>query len=153
MIRINFQQIPEQLMSCMMQTENHINSLEIMHEKQLELMRFYVSQINQCAYCIDMHFKEAIVAGENEQRLYSVSVWRETSYYTESERAMLEWAESITLLNDNAEQQQAVFLNLSQYFNIEETANLTLAIIQINSWNRLAKSFGFEPGSYKVSQA
>jgi len=152
MTRISFQQIPEQLMSCMMQTENHINSLDLLPANQLELMRYYVSQLNECAYCIDMHFKEAVAAGESEQRLYSTSVWRETHFYNESERAMLAWTESVTLLNDNDEQQQALFSDLTRHFSIEEAANLTLAVIQVNSWNRLSRSFGFEAGTYQVSQ-
>jgi len=153
MTRINFQQIPEELMSCMMQTENYVNSLNFMHKKQLELLRFYISQINGCAYCLDMHFKEAVAADETELRLYSVSVWEETSFYTDSERAMLQWAKSVTSLNENPIEQQASFSNLNEYFNIEEIANLTLVIIQINSWNRLAKSFGLEAGSVAIKLA
>jgi AhpD family alkylhydroperoxidase len=151
MQRITFQQIPEQLMSCMMQTENYLNSVNIEY-KLLELMRFYVSQLNECAYCIDMHFKEAIAAGETVQRLYSVSMWQDTNYYNEREQTMLAWAASVTQLSDKPLAQQPLFDELKQHFSLEEIANLTLAVTQINSWNRLAKSFGFEAGSYKVGQ-
>lgn len=149
MTRVNFNQIPEQLMANMLQTESYINGLNIMSVKQLELMRFFVSQLNGCAYCIDMHFKEALAAGESEQRLYSVLVWKDTNFYTESERAMLQWAESVTLLNENTELQQQYFMDLMEYFSIEEVANLTLVIVQANSWNRLSKPFGFEAGTYQ----
>lgn len=138
-------------MSCMMQTEHYLNNIDLDH-KLLELMRFYVSQLNGCAYCIDMHFKEAIAAGETEQRLYSVSMWRDTNFYSEAERAMFAWAESVTQLSDDALTQQPIFDELSRHFSVSEMANLTLAVSQINSWNRLARSFGFEAGSYQLGQ-
>lgn len=152
MSRIPFENIPENLMNCMMQTEKYIKSLNIIDESFMEVLRYRVSVINQCAYCIDMHFKEAVAAGESELRIYSSSVWKETTYYTESEQALLEWAESVTLLNDTSEQRQQSFTNLSKHFSQDDISNLTLSIMQINSWNRLAKSFGFEAGTYQVGQ-
>ncbi|MBQ0727550.1 MAG: carboxymuconolactone decarboxylase family protein [Thalassolituus oleivorans] len=152
MSRIPFENIPENLMNCMMQTEKYIKSLNIIDESFMEVLRYRVSVINQCAYCIDMHFKEAVAASESELRIYSSSVWKETTYYTESEQALLEWAESVTLLNDTSEQRQQSFTNLSKHFSQDDISNLTLSIMQINSWNRLAKSFGFEAGTYQVGQ-
>ena len=152
MPRVPFENIPESLMSCMMQTEKYIKSLNIIEESFMEVLRYRASVINQCAYCIEMHFKEAVAAGESELRIYSSSVWKETTFYSESEQALLEWTESITLLNDTSEQRQQSFINLSKYFSQDDISNLTLTVIQINSWNRLAKSFGFEAGTYQVGQ-
>jgi len=152
MPRVPFENIPENLMSCLMQTEKYIKSLNIIDESFMELLRYRVSLINQCAYCIEMHFKEAVAAGESELRVYSSSVWKETNFYNESEQALLAWAESVTMLNDSTDQRQQSFANLSKYFNQDDISNLTLSIMQINSWNRLAKSFGFEAGTYQVGQ-
>ena len=152
MSRINFEEIPEQLMACMMTTEKYVSSLKIINESLMELIRYQVSVINQCAYCIDMHFKEGLAAGESEIRLYSVPVWRETKFYNDTEQALLAWAEAVTKLDESDEQRQRLFVALSQYFSKVEIANLTLSIMQINSWNRLARSFGFEAGSYQVGQ-
>lgn len=150
MTRISFENVPQELMGCMMQTEQHINSLNIIDESFMEILRYRVSMINSCAYCIDMHFKEAVAAGEKELRVYSSCVWREVDFYSESEQALLAWTESVTMLNDSALTRQESFENLSKYFEQDDIANLTLSIVQINSWNRLAKSFGFAAGTYQV---
>lgn len=152
MPRIPFENIPENLMSCMMKTEKYIKSLSIIDESFMEVLRYRVSVINQCAYCIEMHFKEAVAAGESELRVYSSSAWKETKFYNESEQALLAWTESVTMLNDTTEQRQQSFTNLSKYFSQDDIANLTLSIVQINSWVRLAKPFGFEAGTYQVGQ-
>ncbi|MEM5481562.1 carboxymuconolactone decarboxylase family protein [Pseudoalteromonas fuliginea] len=152
MPRVPFENIPEDLMNCMMQTEKYIKSLNIIDESFMEVLRYRVSVINQCAYCIEMHFKEAIAAGESELRIYSSSAWKETNFYNESEQALLEWTESVTKLNDSTDQRQQSFTNLKKYFSQDDISNLTLSIVQINSWNRLAKSFGFEAGNYQVGQ-
>ncbi|MEP0176784.1 MAG: carboxymuconolactone decarboxylase family protein [Paraglaciecola sp.] len=152
MSRIPFENIPASLISCMMQTEQYIKSLNIIDESFMEVMRYRVSMINQCAYCIDMHFKEAVAAGESELRVYSSSVWKETTFYNDTEQALLAWTESVTLLNDTAAQRQQSFTNLNKYFTHDDIANLTLSLVQINSWVRLAKPFGFEAGTYQVAQ-
>lgn len=135
-----------------MQTEKYIKSLNIIDESFMEVLRYRVSVINQCAYCIEMHFKEAVAAGESELRVYSSSAWEETNFYNESEQALLAWAESVTMLNDSTDQRHQSFTNLSKYFSQDDIANLTLSIVQINSWNRLAKPFGFEAGTYQVGK-
>ena len=119
--------------------------------KLLELIRLRVSNINRCAYCIDMHFKEAMTAGEDLQRLYSVSEWNDASYYTAEERACFAWAEYITLPSGQHDE-QSLFEDLLNFFDKEKIANLTLMIVQINAWNRLMKSFGIEAGNYQVGQ-
>ena len=135
-----------------MQTEMYIKSLSIIDESFMEVLRYRVSVINQCAYCIEMHFKEAVAAGESELRVYSSPTWKETKFYNESEQALLAWSESVTMLNDSADQRQQSFTNLSKYFSQDDISNLTFAIVQINSWNRLVKPFGFEAGAYQVGQ-
>ena len=114
----------------------------------LELVKTRASQINGCAYCLDMHSKDARAAGETEQRLYALSAWRETSFYTPRERAALAWTEAIT----NIQQGHApdtVYEEVRKEFSEAELVRLTLAIAQINTWNRIAIGFRAEPGTYQ----
>ncbi len=115
----------------------------------LHLLRMRVSQINGCAYCLDMHFKEGIHDGDTAQRLISVSVWREVSYYTDKEKAALEFAERLTNVSTEKDG-ETIHDELIKHFSKEEIAHLTLATIQINSWNRLVRSFGTIAGTYQV---
>lgn len=118
-------------------------------ERQLrELVYFRVSQMNKCAYCLDMHWKDAVAAGETEQRLYGLTAWRESPYYSERERAALEWAEALTICHVPDE----VYAIAKTQFSDEELIDLTLAITNINTWNRFNLSFPNNPGSYRVGQ-
>jgi AhpD family alkylhydroperoxidase len=112
----------------------------------IELVLFRVSQMNGCAYCLDMHSKEARAHGESEQRLYSVSAWRETPYYNEREKAALAWAEALTRcdVTDN------VYKAVTGPFSEQEIIDLTLTITTINTWNRINLAFPQEAGTYKV---
>lgn len=114
----------------------------------LELVRMRVSQINGCAYCLDMHSKDARAAGESEQRLYALSAWRETPFYTERERAALAWAEALTCISETGVPDE-LYEGVRQHFSEKEVAMLTLAIVAINGWNRFAISFRSVPGSYQ----
>ncbi len=114
----------------------------------LELVRLRASQINGCAYCVDMHTKDARAEGETEQRLYAVSVWEETPFFTERERAALAWTEAVTLVGEHHVPDDVYELARGQ-FSEKELVDLTLAIIAINSWNRMAISFRAVPGSYQ----
>lgn len=114
----------------------------------LELVRLRASQINGCAYCVDMHTKDARAAGETEQRLYAVSVWRETSFFTERERAALAWTEAVTLVADG-QVPEAVYEEARRHFDEAELVALTVAVIAINAWNRLAISVRMVPGTYE----
>lgn len=114
----------------------------------LELMRMRASQINGCAYCIDMHTKDARSEGETEQRLYALSAWRETPFFTDRERAALEWTESVTEVA-STHVPDDVFERTRQHFSEAELVNLTMAIVAINGWNRLAISFREVPGTYQ----
>jgi AhpD family alkylhydroperoxidase len=116
----------------------------------LELVKIRASQINGCAFCLDMHSKDARALGETEQRLYLLNAWRESPQYTDRERAALEWTEAVTLVSDSRVEDQ-VYERVQAHFTPEELANLTLAIVAINSWNRLSIAFRAVPGGYQSS--
>ena len=112
-----------------------------------ELVKLRASQINGCAYCVDMHSLDARAGGESEQRLYALPVWHETPFFTERERAALLWTEKLTLLSVDHVPDE-VFEQVRQHFSEEELANLTLVIATINAWNRFGVSFRDVPGEY-----
>jgi len=112
------------------------------------LVKIRASQINHCAYCIDMHTKEARAAGETEQRIYALTAWRETPFFSERERAALDWTETVTLVADTHVPDDA-FERVSEQFGEQELLALTFAIIVINSWNRLSVAFRPVVGSYQ----
>jgi AhpD family alkylhydroperoxidase len=113
-----------------------------------ELVRLRASQINGCAYCIDMHTKDARAAGETEQRLYGLVAWREAPYYTERERAALAWTEALTLIADNHVPDE-LYEQTRRQFSEQELVDLTVGVVTINAWNRIAISFRAEPGTYQ----
>src|SRR5680860_1003635 len=123
----------------------HASSLE---PELLELVKLRASQLNGCGYCVDMHTKDARAAGETEQRLYVLSAWREAPFYSERERAALEWTEALTLISQN-DVPDELFERVRQHFDEKELVDLTLAITTINTWNRLAVSLRSEVGSYQ----
>ena len=114
----------------------------------IELVLFRVSQINGCAYCLDMHSKDARANGETEQRLYGLSAWRETPYYTDRERAGLAWAEAVT----KCDVPDTTYSRVKEHFTDEELIDLTLAVTTINTWNRINIAFPNTPGTYQVGQ-
>jgi AhpD family alkylhydroperoxidase len=114
----------------------------------LELMKARVSQMNGCAFCIDMHTKDARAAGETEQRLYGLSAWREAPYYSDRERAALAWAEVVTLISRTHASDEEYEAARAQ-FGEEELVKLTMAVVAINGWNRLAIAFRTEAGKYQ----
>ncbi len=114
----------------------------------LELVKLRASQINGCAFCIDMHTKDARGHGESEQRLYGLSAWRETPFYSDRERAALAWTEAVTRISEDGVPDD-IYEEACQQFSEKELADLTFAVIAINGWNRLAISFRTPPGSYK----
>ena len=114
----------------------------------LELVKMRSSQLNGCAYCLDMHSKDARAAGETEQRLYLLDAWRETSLYSERERAALAWTEAVTLVADG-HVPDSVYDEVSNHFTEDELVALTLAIVAVNGWNRLNIAFRMEAGSYR----
>jgi AhpD family alkylhydroperoxidase len=116
-----------------------------------ELIKVRASQLNGCAYCLDMHTKDARAHGETEQRLYALNAWRETPFFTDRERAALEWTERLTLLAGKGISDE-LFERVRERFSEEETIHLTLAVVQINSWNRLAITARVPVGSYQPGQ-
>jgi len=131
--RIDFVKAVPGAYRAMAGLERYVRESGVEHSL-LELVKIRSSQINGCAYCLDMHWKNARAAGESEQRLYSLDAWRETHFYSERERAALAWTEAVT--------------KARQHFSEEELVNLTVAIVSINGWNRLMVSFRTEAGSY-----
>ncbi len=116
----------------------------------LDLVKLRASILNGCAYCVDMHTKEARALGETEQRLFAVPVWRETPFFSDRERAALAWAETVTRVSESRIP-DADFDEVRRHFTDKEVADLTLAIVAINGWNRLAIAFRAVPGSYEVN--
>jgi AhpD family alkylhydroperoxidase len=117
----------------------------------LDLMYFRVSQINHCAYCLDMHSKDLRALGETEQRLYMLPAWRETSLYTAREKAALAWAESVTNVTEGFVPDE-VYEEVRQQFSEEEIVDLTMAVIAINSYNRINIAFRTPAGDYQPGQ-
>lgn len=120
--------------------------------KLLHLIKTRVSQLNGCAYCIDMHTKDARAEAETEQRLYGLAAWRESPFYTPRERAALEWAETLTLIASHHVSDE-LYARTREHFNEAELVGLTFAVIAINGWNRLAIPFRAEVGSYQPGTA
>jgi AhpD family alkylhydroperoxidase len=128
--------------------DRYVNADSSIEKPLLELVKLRASQINGCAYCIDMHWKDARGEGESEQRLHSLNAWRETSFYTDRERAALAWTEALTLISETHAPDD-LYAGVRAQFSEEETADLTLAIATINAWNRM--SIGTRapvPGTY-----
>lgn len=123
-----------------------------MDQRLLHMVKLRASQINGCAYCIDMHWKDARAAGESEQRLYGLDAWREAPYYTERERAALEWTEALTNVTDGQLSDQ-VYDAVRAHFSERELVDLTWGIAAINAWNRVSIAFRSEAGSYRPRAA
>jgi len=149
--RIPFSSVPKELIAAMMGVEHCIDAAGF-DRRLLELLRLRVAQINGCAYCIDMHYKEAVAAGEAPHRLYTLSAWRETDFYDASEQAALAWCEAVTMPHGNCRDadEDRLFAELRRHFDEREVAYLTLVIAQLNAWTRLAKPFGFPAGRYQA---
>src|SRR6476659_182666 len=127
--------------------------IDLMHvtpgviQAMLGLVRMRASQINGCAYCLDMHSKDARANGETEQRLYGLNAWRETPYYSARERAALEWTEALTLVSASRVPDD-VYERVREQFSEDELVHLSLAIVSINGWNRLNIAARTVPGDY-----
>jgi AhpD family alkylhydroperoxidase len=120
--------------------------------KLIHLMKLRASQINGCAYCIDMHTKDARALGETEQRLYELDAWRETPFYTDKERAALEWTESLTMVSETHVPDE-VYEAVKKHFSEKEIVDLSILVSLINMWNRLAISTRAVPGTYQPKHA
>lgn len=123
----------------------HKSSLD---SKLLELVKMRASQMNGCAYCLDMHSKDARQIGETEQRLYLLNAWRESPFYSDKEKAALEWTEALTYIHQHTATDE-LYAQVKTHFSDEEMMALTMAIVAINGWNRIAIGFSTEVGTYE----
>jgi AhpD family alkylhydroperoxidase len=144
--RIDLMRVNPGIMQAMLGLERQVRQAGLDH-KLIDLVRMRASQINGCAYCLDMHSKDARAKGETEQRLYGLDAWRETPYYSDRERAALEWTEALTLVAETRVPDD-VYERVGAQFSEDELAHLSLAIVAINGWNRLNVAARTVPGGY-----
>jgi len=144
--RINLMSVNPGILQAMLGLEKQVSKGGL-DSKLLDLVRMRASQINGCAYCLDMHSKDARASGETEQRLYGLNAWRETPYYSARERGALEWTEALTLVTEGHVPDE-VYERVRQEFSEDELAHLSLAIVAINGWNRLNVAARTVPGGY-----
>jgi AhpD family alkylhydroperoxidase len=147
--RIDYAKATPEVVAAMMGLQQYVHQTGL-DRGLLELVRLRASLINGCAYCADMHTKVARSRGENEQRLYALSVWRETPFYSDRERAALAWTEAVTLVSVD-QVPDDVYELARQQFSEKELVVLTLAIVAINGWNRLAIAFKTVPGTFQLA--
>ncbi len=148
--RIEYGRVAPEGMKAMRGLESYVRQCGL-EDSLLELVKLRASQINGCAYCIDMHTRDARAQGEKEQRLYALAAWEETPFFTERERAALTWAEAVTKIGEG-HVPDAIFEHVRRHLSEKELVDLTLAIVAINGWNRLAISFRTVPGTYIPAQ-
>ena len=144
--RIDLMHVNPGIVQAMLSLERQVRRGGL-DEKLLDLVRMRASQINGCAFCLDMHSKDARANGETEQRLYGLNAWRETPYYSARERAALEWTEALTLVA-TSHAPDDVYERVRAQFSEDELLHLSLAIVAINGWNRLNIAAGTVPGGY-----
>lgn len=149
--RIDYYKTAPDAVKPLLEIENYVRNSGLEH-RMLELIKTRASQINGCAYCLDMHTKDARAVGETEQRLYALPAWQETPFYTERERAALAWTEAVTLVADGHVPDD-LFEQVKKYFSDKEIVDLTMAVVAINSWNRLAISMRTVPGTYEPKRS
>jgi AhpD family alkylhydroperoxidase len=150
-IRIDIWQVAPEAKRALLAVERYVRQSGL-EPPLLELVKVRASQINGCAYCVDMHTQDARAHGETEQRLYAIAVWREAPFFTPRERAALAWAEAVTLVSQGHVPDK-VFRTAREQFTEKELVDLTMALAAINSWNRLMVSFRMPAGSYQPAQA
>ena len=147
--RIDYRQFGQEALQAMLALEKYLSGCGFDH-KFMHLLKLRASQINGCAYCIDMHAIDARAAGETEQRLYALDAWRETPFFDDRERAALAWIEAVTLVAQG-HVPDAVYQEARQHFSEKELVDLTYLAATINAWNRLAISLRAVPGRYKAA--
>ena len=145
--RIDYDNVAPEAVKAQLGLETYVRR-STLERPLLELVRLRASQINGCAYCVDMHTQDARAAGETEQRLYATAVWREAPFFSERERAALAWTEAVTQVSADQVPDE-VYEYVRKYFNEKELIDLTMAVIAINGWNRLAVSFRKPAGTYQ----
>ena len=149
--RIDYGAVAPAALRAVFGVEQYVRQSGLEHDL-VALVKLRASYMNGCAYCVDMHTKDARVAGEGEQRLYAVPVWRETPFFTPRERAALAWTEAVTAIGREGVPDE-LFDEARRHFSESELVDLTMAVVAINAWNRLSISFRAEPGSYAPKRA
>ena len=149
--RINYVKVAPGAYEAMLGLEKYLHQCGL-EEPLIHLLKLRASQINGCAYCLDMHWKDLRAIGETEQRLYGLDAWEESPYYTERERAALAWTEAVTRVSESHVPDE-VYEKARKQFNEKELADLTLAVATINAWNRLAIAARTVPGLYRPAHA
>jgi AhpD family alkylhydroperoxidase len=149
--RIDYRKYAQQPLQSMLALEKYISESGL-DPKLVHLVKMRASQINGCAYCLDMHSLDARAEGESEQRLYTLDAWRETPFFTDRERAALAWTEALTLIS-HTHAPDDVYDEVKKQFSEKEIVDLTFVIGTINLWNRLAISLRAAPGRYKPAKA
>ena len=149
--RINYAKVAPGVVETMLGLSNYLRKSGL-DESLLNLVYLRASQINGCAFCIDMHWKDLRAAGENEQRLYGLDAWEESPYYSDRERAALAWTEAVTNIRDGHVPDK-VYEQGRKFFTEKELADLTLAITTINGWNRLNIAMRTVAGTYQPARA
>jgi AhpD family alkylhydroperoxidase len=147
MERIAYEKANPEAIRAMMGLETYVSECGL-EAPLLELVRLRASQINGCAYCIDMHSKDARAGGESEQRLYLLQAWQEAPFYSDRERAALAWTEAVTRISET-HAPDSIYNEARKHFTEAELVALTMAIITINGWNRIAIAFRNTPGAYQ----
>lgn len=142
--RIELNQVPHGLLDGLIKTEVYLKKSGF-DQQLIELIKYRVSQINKCGYCLDMHHTEAIALGESETRLHTLMSYKECPFFKEDEKTALAFAEALT---GRGEIDDELYHQVKSFFSVEQIAILTIVISQINSWNRINKVFGAVPGSY-----
>ena len=145
--RIDYRHVAPNAVAAMLQLEQYVRQSGL-ESKLLDLVKTRASLINGCAYCVDMHTKDARARGETEQRLYALPVWRETPFYTDRERAALAWTEAVTLVA-TCPVDDDVYEGARHHFSETKLVDLTMAVIAINGWNRLSVPFRTVAGTYQ----
>jgi AhpD family alkylhydroperoxidase len=145
--RLNYGTVAPGVYDAMDALDQYVNTSGL-EPSLLHLVRLRASQINGCAYCLDMHWKDLRSLGESEQRLYSLDAWRECPYYSDREQAALAWTEAVTLVT-NGHVPDAVHEQARARFSEKELSDLTLAVVAINAWNRLSIAARLVPGGYQ----
>lgn len=145
-MRLNWYKTLPKGYKAMLELQKVVDESKIDH-KLLELVKIRASQINGCGHCLDMHTKDAIALGEDQQRLHVLAAWREAPFYSPCERAALAWCESLTNISDTGASDE-VYKEVESLFSPEEIVELTMSIVAINGWNRLAVGFRSEVGNY-----
>lgn len=148
--RLNYAKVAPGVYDAMDALDQYLSQCGL-EESLLHLARLRASQINGCAYCLDMHWKDLRAIEEKEQRLYSLDAWRECPYYSDRERAALAWTEAVTLIT-NGHVPEAIYEEVHPHFSEKELSDLTLVVATINAWNRLSIAARLVPGNYQPAK-